>query len=161
MFMRMLSANKQNLFDLMKSQAQFHGSYSEPEMEVGDLQEMLAATLTLVPESDLPELVRSLDDTADLNEAIEEAKEEDPEEWEFLDSPPPAKLPVDDIRGALELASRDLGWTEGPNEQVRFLEEMVLSLLKEIPAEQSGNVLKNILGKHELMQRELKEKGLL
>ena len=92
MFMRMLSANKQNLLALMKSQAQFHGSYSEPEMEVGDLQEMLAATLTLVPESDLPELVRSLDDTADLNEAIEEAKEEDPEEWEFLDSPPPAKL---------------------------------------------------------------------
>ena len=161
MFMRILSANKQNLLALMKSQAQFHGSYSEAEMEVGDLQEMLAATLTLVPESALPELVRSLDDIADLNEAIEEAKEEDPEEWEFLDSPPPEKLPVEDVRGALELASRDLGWTEGPNEQVRFLEEMVLSLLNEIPAEQSGNVLKNILGKHELMQRELKEKGLL
>jgi hypothetical protein len=71
-----MALSKAQIYKAITQAALNHGSDSEPDMEVGDLQEALEAALNHIPEHSIPDLLKSLEHLNGLEEQIDEITSE-------------------------------------------------------------------------------------
>lgn len=67
-----MKLSKATIYQALTTAAQAHGADSEPDMEVGDLQEALEIALKYIPEEAIPQLIKDVSHLTGLAEVLEE-----------------------------------------------------------------------------------------